>query len=63
MIMYPDNPQLFGKNINTKEIIETEPNTSVGVSSLLANLSLTLKAKQYSRKLAIETKIIWITNS
>jgi len=61
--MYPDNPQLFGKNINTKEIIETEPNTSVGVSSLLANLSLTLKAKQYSRKLAIETKIIWITNS
>ncbi|AES65147.1 hypothetical protein MTR_2g035960 [Medicago truncatula] len=71
--MYPDNPQFFGKNINTKEIIESEPNTSLRVSSLLANLSLTLKAKQYSRKLAIETNIvfgllkgcgiIWIANS
>ena len=60
MIMYPNNPQLCGKNINTKEIIEREPNTSMRVStSLVANLSLTQKAKQYSRKLAIETNIVF----
>jgi len=34
--MYPDNPQFFGKNINTKETIEREPNTSMGVSTLVA---------------------------
>jgi len=36
MIMYPDNPQFFGKNINTKETIEREPITSMRVSTLVA---------------------------
>jgi hypothetical protein len=35
MIMYPNNPQFSGRNINTKEIIEREPNTSIRVSILV----------------------------
>jgi len=57
--MYPDNPQLFGKNINTEEIIESEPNTSTRVSGLRENLSLTLKANQHRRNLSIETNIVF----
>jgi hypothetical protein len=57
--MNPDSPQLCGMNINTKETIESEPNTSIGVSSLVANLSLIKNAKQYSKKLAIETNIVF----
>jgi len=58
--MYEHTPQLFGRNINTKKTIESEPNTSMSVSILVvANLILIQKTKQYSRKLAIETNIVF----
>jgi hypothetical protein len=57
--MKPYNPQVFGSNINTKEINEREPNTSIKVSTLMANLSLIQKEKQYTRKLEIDTNIVF----
>jgi hypothetical protein len=59
MIMNPYNPQVLGSNINNKEINEREPNTSIKVSTLMENLSLIQKAKQYSRKLAIDTNVVF----
>jgi hypothetical protein len=59
MIMNPYNPQVLGSNINNKEIKEREPNTSIKVSTLMENLSLIQKAKQYSRKLAIDTNVVF----
>jgi hypothetical protein len=60
IIVYPNNPQLSGRNINTKESIEREPNTSMKASTLvIKNLILIQKNMQYSRKLAIETNIVF----
>jgi hypothetical protein len=59
MIMNPYNPQVLGSNINTKEINEREPNTSIKVSTLMENLSLIQKARQYTRKLAIDTNVVF----
>jgi hypothetical protein len=59
MIMNPYNPQVLGSNINNKEINEREPNTSIKVSTLMENLSLIQKARQYTRKLAIDTNVVF----
>ncbi|KAJ1417809.1 hypothetical protein SESBI_16269 [Sesbania bispinosa] len=61
-----NDPQVFGSNIHTKEINESELNTSMMVSKRgtpIANSSLIQKDKQYTRKVATEINIVFGWNS
>ncbi|KAJ1386517.1 hypothetical protein SESBI_40750 [Sesbania bispinosa] len=61
-----NDPQVFGSNIHTKEINESELNTSIVVSKRgtpIANSSLIQKDKQYTRKVAMEINIVFVWSS